>query len=140
MRVCFLSDFGTRLLALDAGFTDMGGGGTAADDYHPASQPLLRHANNIIGIEMTKTLVPNVDASPGSRVISDQCSLRRVFTLSRERVKDRDMSQFGDREGGDSHNVEVSMQVALIGNCLALVKDRAPLANEPYLGAALSKM
>jgi len=87
MRVCFLLDFGTRLLALDTGFTDMGGGGTAADDYHPASQPLSRHANNIIGIEMTKTLVPNVDASPGSQVISDQCC-RELTTLWVARLDD----------------------------------------------------
>ena len=37
MRVRFLSDLGMRLLALDAGFADMGRGGRITDNHHPMS-------------------------------------------------------------------------------------------------------
>jgi len=37
MCVRFLSDLGMHLLALDAGFADMGRGGSIADDHHPTS-------------------------------------------------------------------------------------------------------
>ena len=63
MCVHFLSDLGTHLLALNAGFTDLGGWGVAASDVHSTYHPLSHHVNDIIGVEMTKTLVPGIDSN-----------------------------------------------------------------------------
>jgi len=84
--------------------------------------------------------VPNVDASLGFQVVSDQHGLRRIFTLGRKRVEDRDVSRFRDGKGSNSHHVETSAQVTLAGNLLVLVEDRASLPNKLHLRAVLGKV
>ena len=129
-----------RLLALNAGFANLGGRGVAARDFHSTGHPLPCHMDDIVGVEMTKTSVPNVNASLGSQVVSDQCSLWRIFALGGKRVEDRDVSRFGDGKGSNPYDIEASTQVALAGNSLVLVEDGASLPNKLHLRAALGKV
>jgi len=128
------------LLALNAGFADLGGWSVAASDVHPSYHPLSRHVNDIVSVEMTETPVPSIDGDLRPRVVGNQHSLRRVFTLSGEGVQDHDVSRLRGGDGGYPHDIETSAQVTFAGNSLVLVKDGTSLSDELHLRAALSKV
>jgi len=129
-----------HLLALNAGFADLGGWGVAASDVHPSYHPLLRHVNDIVGVEMTEMPVPSIDGDLRPRVVGDQRGLRRVFTLGGEGVQDRDVSRLRGGDGGYPYDVETSAQVTFAGNSLVLVEDGTSLSDEPHLRATLSEV
>ena len=86
MHVGLLVDLSMCLLALDTRLTDAGGRFVAPNNLHPSCHPFVYHTNNVIGIEVLKPVMPGIDGGPGSGVISDQRSLRRILVASAARA------------------------------------------------------
>ena len=106
--VSFPANLSMCLLALDTGFANVGGKVVTTYNLHAFCHPFACHVDDVVGVKVTESAVPDVDGRFGTGVFSDQRGLRGIFALSGEGGENRDVSRLRRADGGDAHEVEVS--------------------------------
>jgi hypothetical protein len=87
-----LANLSMCLLSLDTGFANVRGKGITTNDLHCLGHPLMCHVQNVIGVKVTEVMVPDVDQSFRTSIVSDQHNLRELIAFGGEGVQDSNMS------------------------------------------------